>query len=129
MIESNSFQVHMRLSMAAAILACAGCQHLPAPPPTGPPRAGAETALDRYVARPDASYSWHVAQTNSAAGTTVYTIDLTSQRWLTTNEVNQPLWKHWLVLVKPAKVAHSTALLFISGGNNKDAKLPKPNAE
>ncbi len=46
-------------------------------------------------------------------------IDLISQAWLTTNEVNRPLWQHWLTLVKPDKVSSSTGLLFIGGGANR----------
>ena len=43
----------------------------------------AETALDRYVAAPDASYAWSVAKSlPSAEGTTATLIDLTSQKWL-----------------------------------------------
>jgi len=46
---------------------------------------------------------------------------MTSQTWLTTNEVDRPLWKHWLIIVKPNVVTHSTALLHISAGNNGGA--------
>ncbi|MBM3880514.1 MAG: PhoPQ-activated pathogenicity [Verrucomicrobia bacterium] len=86
-----------------------------------------ETALDRYVATPDPAYAWRVVETAQREGATVAVIDLTSQSWLTTNEVNRTLWRHWLVVVRPEKVAHTTALLFISGGNNKDPRPPKPS--
>ena len=43
---------------------------------------------------------------------------MTSQAWLTTNEVNRPLWKHWLTIVKPDNVIGSKSLLFIGGGGN-----------
>src|SRR5258705_4692397 len=46
-------------------------------------------------------------------------IDMISQSWLTTNEVNRPLWQHWLTLVKPDNVKSSTALLMIGGGANR----------
>src|SRR5215207_5457178 len=77
-----------------------------------------DTALDRYVAAPDASYVWKVAKTLPAEGATATLIDLTSQRWLTEKELEQPLWKHWLVVVTPAKVTSDVALLFIGGGRN-----------
>src|SRR5438105_3873276 len=64
----------------------------------------AETALDRYVAAPDPSFAWNVSATLPAAGVTATLIDLTSQRWLTPAEVEQPLWKHWLVVVTPPEV-------------------------
>ncbi len=80
---------------------------------------GTRTALDRYVHAPDTNYSFRIANTIKGEGYTAYMIDLISQSWLTTNEVNRPLWQHWLTLVKPDKVSSSTALLFIGGGSNR----------
>ena len=76
------------------------------------------TALDRYVAAPDPSFAWTVSKTLPAEGATATLIDLTSQRWLTEQEVEQPLWKHWLVVVTPEKVTSDIGLLFIGGGRN-----------
>src|SRR5262249_6901384 len=80
-------------------------------------RAAEQTALDRYVAWPDTNYSYKLANTVPGDGQTTFVLDMTSQAWLTTNEVNQPLWKHSLLIVKPDKVTTSKALLFISGGS------------
>lgn len=80
---------------------------------------GARTALDRYVQAPDTNYSFRVASAIKGAGCTTYQIDLISQSWLTTNEVNRPLWQHWLTLVRPDKVSSTTGLLFIGGGSNR----------
>lgn len=110
----------------ALLVLAAGCVHHPAP--SGHSRA-LETPLDRYVAAPDPSYSWQVVTNLKADGVTVTAIDLTSQSWLTTNEVNRTLWRHWLMVARPDEVAHSTALLFITGGNNKDSKVPKPSEQ
>ena len=76
------------------------------------------TALDRYVAAPDPAFAWTVRSTLPSEGATTTLIDLTSQRWLTETEVEQPLWKHWLVVVTPPKVTSDTAMLFIGGGRN-----------
>jgi PhoPQ-activated pathogenicity-related protein len=76
------------------------------------------TALDRYVAAPDPNFAWAVSKTLPAEGATATLIDLTSQRWLTEQEVEQPLWKHWLVVVTPEKVTSDIGFLFISGGRN-----------
>jgi PhoPQ-activated pathogenicity-related protein len=83
-----------------------------------PAPAATLTALDRYVAKPDTNYSYKLVNTLSATGHTTFVIEMTSQAWLTTNEVNRPLWKHWLVIVKPDTVSSSKALLIISGGSN-----------
>lgn len=80
------------------------------------------TALDRYVAAPDTNYQYQVVKEIPKVKHTEFLVDMTSQQWLTTNEVDRPLWKHWLWIIKPKEVKHSTALLFISGGaNNKPA--------
>jgi PhoPQ-activated pathogenicity-related protein len=76
------------------------------------------TPLDRYVAAPDPSFAWTVSKTLPVEGATATLIDLTSQRWLTEQEVEQPLWKHWLVVVTPEKVTSDIGLLFIGGGRN-----------
>src|SRR5882672_1920171 len=87
--------------------------------PTDRTAVGARTALDRYVHAPDTNYSFRLASTVKGDGYTTYMIDLISQSWLTTNEVNRPLWQHWLTLVKPDKLSSSTGLLFIGGGSHK----------
>jgi PhoPQ-activated pathogenicity-related protein len=81
-------------------------------------RAAQFTALDKYVAKPDTNYTYRVVSTTPGDGYATSVIEMTSQAWLTTNEVNRPIWKHWLVIVKPNTVASSKSLLFISGGNN-----------
>jgi len=79
------------------------------------------TALDRYVAAPDPSYAFRLVRSTSAPGITVHFLELTSQTWLTSAEVDRPLWKHWLVLYVPAQPASTTALLYVDGGSNDDA--------
>ena len=82
------------------------------------------TALDRYVAAPDTNFSFRVINTIRAPGVTAHILELTSQVWLTPNEVDRPLWKHTLMITRPDKVTSSKALLFIGGGSN-DKGPPK----
>ncbi len=88
---------------------------------------GERTALDRYVKAPDTNYSFRLAGTTRGEGYTVYLVDLISQSWLTTNEVDRPLWQHWLTIVRPDKLRSSTACLFIGGGANR--REPPDKAE
>jgi PhoPQ-activated pathogenicity-related protein len=85
--------------------------------PARPSRAE-ETALDRYVAKPDATYSWKVVRTVPAGDGTQFIVDLKSQTWRTEKDVDRPVWQHWLNVVKPAKPTSKTAWLFIGGGAN-----------
>lgn len=87
------------------------------------------TALDRYVAAPDTNYNFRLVSTTVGEGATTYVLELTSQAWLTTNEVNQPIWKHWLTIVRPAKVKGTTGLLFIGGGSTRTNPPSKPDAQ
>ncbi|MCI0525263.1 MAG: PhoPQ-activated pathogenicity-related family protein [Acidobacteria bacterium] len=82
-----------------------------------------QTALDRYVAKHDPAYSWKLVNTISGQGYKGFVIELTSQQWRTEKEVDRPVWKHWLTIVKPDNASTNKALLFIGGGSNND-KVP-----
>ena len=78
-----------------------------------------QTALDRYVAAPDPNYGYHLVQTVQGKDYTTFILEMTSQSWLTTNEVDRPLWKHWMTITRPETVNSETSLLFIGGGSNE----------
>ncbi len=87
-----------------------------------------QTALDRYVAQPDPAYAWKLVDTVKGDGYTTYIIDLTSQTWRTEKDVDRPLWKHWLTVVRPDNLQYHTAFLYIGGGDNDDDR-PKDSSE
>ena len=89
--------------------------------PAATPYAEQATALDRYVAKKDPSYSWKLVSTLPGSGFKQYVLDFASQTWRSAAEVDRPVWKHWLTIVKPDRVAHDKGLLFIGGGSNRDA--------
>jgi PhoPQ-activated pathogenicity-related protein len=77
-----------------------------------------QTALDRYVAKPDPAYSWKLVNTMEGEGYKSFVLELTSQQWRTEKDVDRPVWKHWLTIVKPDNPSTNKGLLFIGGGNN-----------
>jgi PhoPQ-activated pathogenicity-related protein len=85
---------------------------------TGCAHTSPRTALDRYVAAPDPAYAYRVVNTVAGKGYTTAILEMTSQSWLTTNEVDRPVWKHWLTITRPDGATNATALLLIGGGNN-----------
>src|SRR5881227_2382553 len=87
-------------------------------------RADDQTALDRYVAAPDPTYAYKLVNTIKSPGQTTYILELTSQTWLTEKEVDRPVWKHWLTIVRPDVLKSAKALMVISGGAN-DRPPPK----
>lgn len=85
------------------------------------------TPLDDYIAKPDASFSWRLAVTKEAADHTSFAIELTSQTWRKSEEVDRTVWKHWLLVVRPKELVSKTGFLFISGGSHRDTP-PDPEA-
>jgi len=77
-----------------------------------------ETALDRYVNSKDTVYGWKLIHTAHGEGYQAFVLELTSQTWRTAAEVDRPLWKHWLTIVKPVRTTSRTAMLFVGGGSN-----------
>jgi PhoPQ-activated pathogenicity-related protein len=77
------------------------------------PRAYAGDELSRYVARPDASYAFHVLHSGQFQDADYLEAILTSQTWRGTE------WKHQLFVVKPRRldVSSTQALLLIDGGS------------
>jgi PhoPQ-activated pathogenicity-related protein len=90
--------------------------------------ASPQTALDRYVAAPDPSFTWKVSRELPAEGVTATLIEMTSQRWLTEQEVERPLWTHWITVVRPPALKSDVALLFIGGGSNDRQPPARPPA-
>lgn len=76
------------------------------------------TALDDYIQKADSTYSWKVEKTITGNPSTTYIIHLTSQTWRDKNDVNLPVWEHWLIVVKPSKLKTDKAFLAIAGGSN-----------
>ncbi len=85
------------------------------------------TALDRYVAAPDPNYSWSLVSTVDGGKYRAYVLEMTSQQWLTDKEIDKPLWKHWLTIIRPSQVVGTTGFLFITGGSN--ASKPPSNTD
>jgi len=75
-------------------------------------------ALDDYVYNNDGHYSYFMYSTQNRTFYKYYVLNMTSQQWLTTAQVNKPIWQHWLHVVIPNAVTTSKSLLFISGGSN-----------
>lgn len=84
--------------------------------------AGLErTALDRYVAEPDPHYKYSVIDTVRGDGYTTYIVDMTSQKWLTEEEVNLPIWEHYMTITRPDEVSSDIGFLYIDGGSKSNA--------
>ena len=90
------------------------------------------TALDDYVALPDAHYNVSHDRTQNTGGLfdqpwfQTHYLDMTSQKWRDESELDRPVWMHKLTITRaliriftPSNPP-DTALIIIGGGDNDD---------
>jgi PhoPQ-activated pathogenicity-related protein len=80
----------------------------------------AAASLDKYVQAPDSHYRYELVKTIPGNGYTGYVLEMTSLGWRTAAEVDRPVWKHWITVVKPDRVEGTTGFLSITGGHIDD---------
>jgi len=85
------------------------------------------TPLDDYVWKPDSHYGYEYLEGQEIHGRTAdgtksytgYMLNVTSQQWLTPEDVTQSIWWHILVVIVPSEVNYqANATLWVTGGNN-----------
>ena len=81
------------------------------------------TALDDYIAAPDASYTFSTPVATSGSGYTTYTVLMTSQTWQDPSEVNHNAWQHYMKICVPNNVTSDKALLTIGSGSHTTVSL------
>lgn len=81
-----------------------------------------ENALQSYLNNGDQSLKWELKETFRMDDVAFYNVLVTSQKWQ-----NAP-WMHQLTIIVPQENRHEDALLFISGGSNKN-ELPNWNTK
>jgi len=79
-----------------------------------------ENPFKAYLSEVDPAYTYELNNTIEGENYTAYVIRMTSQKWLSDDLVNQTEWWHWLTIVVPNQVDHTTGLLFIGGGDKND---------
>ncbi|KAK3579248.1 hypothetical protein CHS0354_033325 [Potamilus streckersoni] len=82
---------------------------------------GHGTPLDDYVYAPDDHYNYQEIASFRGPDYTMYTYNMTSQKWKDESILNHPVWWHYLTITMPDKVVFDTAFLFIDGGSNDDS--------
>ena len=81
-------------------------------------------ALETYLEKEDASYAWVERQVGKIGACNFVELTLTSQTWM------EQQWRHQLYILMPKSVEAdcSHALLFITGGDWKDADAEKKDS-
>ncbi|MEO8960718.1 MAG: PhoPQ-activated protein PqaA family protein [Ginsengibacter sp.] len=80
-------------------------------------------ALQHYINTPDPAYQWEIKDSFEIKGVKGYDLLLTSQKW------RQYTWRHQLTVLSPKENNYDGALLFITGGSDKNEQpnWKKPN--
>lgn len=73
-----------------------------------------ENALKSYLSNGDSNYTWELKDSANIGSAKAYQVLLTSQKW------RGIMWRHQLTIIIPSSVQYDGALLFITGGSNKD---------
>lgn len=73
-----------------------------------------ETALKSYINNGDNTFTWELKDSFPLGDVTGYNLLLTSQKW------RGITWRHQLTVLVPKENLHDGAMLFITGGSNKD---------
>jgi len=74
----------------------------------------------------DESTRWELHEICQNTQYKIHWIKLQSLKWRNDNEVDQPIWTHWLTIIQPSDVEFDSALLFVEGGN-QDSLQPSPS--
>lgn len=83
-----------------------------------------QTPLDAYVHTADSSYHYQVMYQDKKENYTYVVLKMVSQQWLSSDEVADPVWWHWISIVIPDTIRNHTALMWIGGGA-RDDDLPQ----
>ena len=75
-----------------------------------------QNALKSYLSKKEPVFAWKVADKFAENDLTIYNLELTSQKW------RDIIWNHQLSILVPKEIKSQDALLFITGGRNKDGK-------
>jgi PhoPQ-activated pathogenicity-related protein len=73
-----------------------------------------ENALKSYLSNGDSNYTWELKDSANIGSAKAYQVLLTSQKW------RGIMWRHQLTIIIPSSIQYDGALLFITGGSNKD---------
>ena len=80
-------------------------------------------ALEHYIGLEDGRFEWELKETTRVGNVTVNQLLVTSQEW------RGHVWRHQLTVFVPEENEHDGALLFISGGSNKDEQPNWSNSD
>lgn len=86
-----------------------------------------QTPLDVYVDTTDTHFEYEMVHQSQQDGYTFYVLRMVSQKWLSQELVEDPVWWHWVSVVVPETVEHDTAFIWIDGGSRNSDMPDEPD--
>ncbi|PZX52139.1 PhoPQ-activated pathogenicity-related protein [Algoriphagus ratkowskyi] len=86
-----------------------------------------ETLLKDYVNGPSPDFSYEIVHSVPGEKYDFHVLRMVSQNWLSTAEVNETEWWHWISVVVPKNTPFTTSLMWIGGGSTTTKMPEKPN--
>ncbi|XP_026523025.1 autocrine proliferation repressor protein A-like [Notechis scutatus] len=87
-----------------------------------------QKALEDYVNLPDPHYSYTLVSKEEHHDSTVYTINMTSLKWLEDSEVDKTIWWHMVTMTTPKVYKNAqmkkSCFLLLAGGRNDGLEEP-----
>jgi PhoPQ-activated pathogenicity-related protein len=86
------------------------------------------TPLDDYVQLDDGYFSFTelLSYRFEENATTVYMLNMTSQKWMDETFTTRSIWWHMMAIAIPDTIRHQVSYLWIEGGSNGDGTQPNP---
>ncbi|KAH9499586.1 hypothetical protein Btru_074203 [Bulinus truncatus] len=88
------------------------------------------TPLDDYVNKKDHNFYFGFLKELRAPDYVAYILNVTSQKWMTDDVTNNPLWWHFVTVIIPSQLNYTdTAFMYIDGGDNNNNYIPSMKDE
>ncbi|NOR33896.1 MAG: PhoPQ-activated pathogenicity-like protein PqaA type [Bacteroidales bacterium] len=85
--------------------------------------------LKAYVETADDAFRYEIIETVRGESWTEYRVHMVSGTWLTSEEVDETEWWHWLTMVVPDEIRETESLMHIGGGSRSDTIPGAANKE
>ncbi|MBN7815290.1 PhoPQ-activated pathogenicity-related family protein [Algoriphagus pacificus] len=92
-----------------------------------PPEIGKKSILKDYVMGPSPDFHFEVVRTVAGEDYDFHVLRMTSQNWLTSDQVDQTEWWHWVSIVVPRDTPFETGMMWIGGGSTNTKMPEKPD--
>lgn len=92
------------------------------------PSPRAENLLKDYVNGPSPDFSYEIVRSVPGEEFDFHVLRMVSQNWLTSDEVNETEWWHWVSIIVPKDSPFDTSLIWIGGGSTGTKMPEEPNA-